>query len=340
MLKENIELKNFTTFKIGGNAKYFFVLENENQLTEMYEKFLEKSLPVFVLGGGSNIIVSDKNLNVFVIKNEIKGIETLEEDKDGVSLSVGAGEVWDDFVSFTVNKNYSGIEMLSWIPGTVGASPVQNIGAYGGELSNVFVSAEVFDLKDGIVKTFKKNDCDFSYRDSIFKKNPGRYLILRVLFKLNKKDTVSIPDYPGVLEKIKEKDIKEPNLLDIRETIISIRNFKLPDPKIIPNVGSFFKNPVVDKVSFEKLKLEFPNIKSFSVDEKNVKVPAGWLIETAGLKGKSFGPISIYENNALVLVNNKGAKSEDVLRVKVLMQERVFKIFKISLESEPVFIGL
>jgi UDP-N-acetylmuramate dehydrogenase len=239
-IEENISLKEFTTFKIGGKAKYFSILRERSELPEIIKFAQEKNLPIFVLGGGSNIIISDGDLNFVVIKNEILGREILNESEKEVTISVGAGESWDDFVAFCVEREFFGLEALSAIPGTVGGAPIQNIGAYGTEVAQGIESVVVYDIQEKVFKTLVKSECQFGYRESVFKKLPERYVVLQVIFSLKKNSKITIPNYPGVSEKLKNLEIIEPTLADIRKVVIEIRANKLPDPRFIPNVGSFF----------------------------------------------------------------------------------------------------
>lgn len=334
IIEKNISLKPHTTFKIGGEAKFFVKLKNISEIEKIITLKEEENLPIFVLGGGSNIIVSDGKLNLIVVKNEILDKKIISEEKDFVILKIGAGENWDDFVLYCVENNFSGLEALSLIPGTVGGAPIQNIGAYGEEVGNLIESVEVYDTLDKKFKNFSKKDCEFSYRDSIFKKNPNRYIVLYVLFKLFKNKEIKIPNYPGVKDFLNFSNV---TIKDIRETIIKIRSSKLPDPKIIPNVGSFFKNPIVSKIFFEELKEKYPDIKFFNSGDE-FKIPAGWLLEKAGLKGQSFEKISVYENNALVLVNKNDGTFEEVLKTKNEIIEKIKENFGITLEMEPVIV--
>lgn len=334
IIEKNISLKPHTTFKIGGEAKFFVKLKNISEIEKIITLKEEENLPIFILGGGSNIIVSDNKLNLIVVKNEILGKEIISEEKDFVIFKIGAGENWDDFVLYCAQNNFSGLEALSLIPGTVGGAPIQNIGAYGEEVGNLIESVEVYDTLDKKFKNFSKKDCEFSYRDSIFKKNPNRYIVLYVLFKLFKNKEIKIPNYPGVKDFLNFSNV---TIKDIRETIIKIRSSKLPDPKIIPNVGSFFKNPIVSKIFFEELKEKYPDIKFFNSGDE-FKIPAGWLLEKAGLKGQSFEKISVYENNALVLVNKNDGTFEEVLKTKNEIIEKIKENFGITLEMEPVIV--
>lgn len=335
-IKEKVALAPFTTFKIGGHARYFCVLKDMDDAAVASDFSQNKNIPIFVLGGGSNIIVSDEDLECLVIKNEILCKEILEEDENQVLISVGAGENWDEFVSFTVDKGFSGLEALSAIPGTVGGAPIQNIGAYGAEVSQYIDSVDTYDFLDKSFKTFSKDECDFKYRDSLFKKEKNRFIILKVVFRLSKGVLVKIPDYPGVQETVASSS---PTAKDIREAVIKIRSKKLPDPKIIPNVGSFFKNPIISRNIFKKLEEKFLDIKSFPVSSEEVKLSAGWLIERAVGKGKKIGNVATYDNNALVLVNTAKAAFEDVLVATNEIRSKVKEAFGVELETEPIFVN-
>lgn len=335
-IKEKVALAPFTTFKIGGHARYFCVLKNMDAAAAASDFSQNKNIPIFVLGGGSNIIVSDEDLECLVIKNEILCKEILEEDENQVLISVGAGENWDEFVAFTADKGFSGLEALSAIPGTVGGAPIQNIGAYGAEVSQYIDFVDTYDFLDKTFKTFSKDECDFKYRDSLFKKEKNRFIILKVVFRLSKGVLVKIPDYPGVQETVASSS---PTAKDIREAVIKIRSKKLPDPKIIPNVGSFFKNPIISRDIFKKLEEKFLDIKSFPVSSEEVKLSAGWLIERAVGKGKKIGNVATYDNNALVLVNTAKAAFEDVLVARNEIRSKVKEAFGVELETEPIFVN-
>lgn len=332
---ENVEIKGHCTLHIGGQFRYFTRVTNTDELLEAVKFSEQKNFPIFVLGGGSNLIFADKVLNVLALKIEIAGFDVLENKDDYATVKVGAGENWDYFVSRTVASNLSGVEVLSAIPGTVGATPVQNVGAYGTEVKDTIVSVEVFDIQHKDIKILNNSECKFAYRDSIFKnESRGKFVILNVTFKLWKKSP-SFPNYPGVKKYFIEHNINIPTLQQIRKAIIDIRGVKLPDPVKVYNVGSFFKNPIVENSIALKLKNKNPDLTIFPIDENYTKVPAGWLIEQSGLKGRDFGSISVYPNNALVLVNNGNAKYEDILKVRDEIIKIVKDKFGITLEQEP-----
>lgn len=329
-IQEYVDNKIYSTFKIGGSFRYFVEINKKEDISEVISFANLKNLPILIIGGGSNSIFSNEVLNVVAIKINILGFEILSEDSQSLDLKIGAGEIWDQVVEKTINMNLSGLETLSAIPGTVGATPVQNVGAYGTEVRDTIVSVEVFDIKparphEGAGEADKfieipNIDCKFGYRDSIFKNEAkGKYIITAVTFKLKK-----IEDKIPLLEK--------------REEITKIRWSKLPKPNEMPNVGSFFKNPIVSNEIAEEIHHKYPEAKFFPIDEKFTKIPAGWLIENAGLKGRAFGNISVYDKNALVLVNNGKATKEDLLNAKSEIIKVVNEKFGIILEQEPEII--
>lgn len=332
---EYIESKQYCTLRVGGQFRYFATLTSADQLPWATAFAQEKSVPLFVLGGGSNIVFSEGVLNALVLKIEIEGFDVIEDTDTATIVRVGAGMSWDAFVARTVALGVSGVEALSAIPGTVGATPVQNVGAYGQEVATTIVSVGVFDTTDRTVKVLSASECMFSYRDSVFKTLEGkRYIITNVTFKLSK-GKATIPAYPGVAEYFATMSIEVPTLLQIREAIISIRSKKLPNPKEIANVGSFFKNPIVDISKGEAIQKEYSTVRLFPVDDHTVKIPAGWLIEQAGLKGYDFGSVCVYAQNALVLVNKGNASTEDIVHARNYIIEKVEQKFGIRLEQEP-----
>jgi len=316
-IQENVDNKIYSAFKIGGQFRYFVEIDKKEDIPEIISFAKNKGLSILIIGGGSNSIFSNEVLNVLAIKINILGFEIVSDDSQFTEVKAGAGEIWDNIVEKTINMNLSGLETLSAIPGTVGATPVQNVGAYGAEVKDTISSVEVFDTKENKFIELSNADCKFGYRDSIFKNEAkGRYIITSVTFKLKKVD-----DKTPLQEK--------------REEITKTRWSKLPNPKEIPNVGSFFKNPIVPNKVAEEIHQNYPEAKFFPVDEKLTKVPAGWLIENAGLKGKSFGNISVYDKNALVLVNNGEATKDDLMSAKNEIVKIVYEKFGITLEQEP-----
>lgn len=337
-MHENVDIKDSCTLKVGGQFRYFTEISNPNDLLEVYAFAKEKNLPVFILGGGSNLVFPDGVLEQVVVKINFLGFEIINDTENYTDLKIGAGENWDSVVERAVAMNLSGIEAMSAIPGTTGATPVQNVGAYGQEIKDTLFEVEVFDIENSTIKTIKNSDCHFAYRNSIFKDEArGKYVIISTTLRLSK-DRPFIPNYPGVKKYFLENNINNPTLLQIREAIIDIRSNKLPDPKEIPSVGSFFKNSIVPKSVADNLKKQYPSMILFPVNENETKVPSGFLIEEAGLKGKNFGTISSYTNNAMVLVNNGGATRSDVERVRDEITQTIFDKFGIRLETEPEFV--
>ncbi|MFA7000143.1 MAG: UDP-N-acetylmuramate dehydrogenase [Candidatus Paceibacterota bacterium] len=339
-IQEYVNIKEYTTLRVGGQFRYFVVIEKVEDLSRAFSFAKEKNVKILVLGGGSNILFSDGILGVLALKIEIKGFEIVIEDDNYVDIKIGAGENWDKVVSRTVDMGLSGLESLSLIPGTVGASPVQNIGAYGAEVKDTIQEVEAFDIDKETITTISNEDCKFGYRDSIFKNEmKGKYVIIGVTYRLNKMASSNLLSkalsYPGIKRYFIENNINSPTLKQIRETIIDIRRSKLPNPKELPNVGSFFKNPIVLNEVAYKIIEKFPNAKFFALKDDLTKISAGWLIENAGLKGESFGPVSVYDKNALVLVNNGNATCEDVIKARNEIIKVVKEKFGIVLEQEP-----
>jgi UDP-N-acetylmuramate dehydrogenase len=338
-IEENVDIKDYCTLRVGGQFRYLVTLSNKEELPELYNFAKDKNLPVFILGGGSNIVFPDGVFDYVVARIIFCDLEILSDADEYVDLKVGAGENWDYVVESAVSVNLSGIEAMSAIPGTCGATPVQNVGAYGQEIKDTLLSVDVFDTKDGTFKALSNEDCGFSYRNSIFKGEArGRYVITAVTLRLLKGVNPSIPNYPGVKKYFLENNINNPTLLQVREAIIEIRKNKLPDPKEIPSVGSFFKNTIVDKSVADNLKYQYPGVVLFPINESQTKVPSGFLIEQAGLKGKSFGTISSYSENAMVLVNNGGATRADVEKARDEITDIIYNKFGVKLEAEPEFV--
>lgn len=333
-IEENINLALYATLKIPALARYFVVIKKEEEIQEAIKLASTKNLNLFILGGGSNILFS-QDLQALVIKNELKGISIVKETEDNVYLQAASGEIWSALVHYAVSRNLGGIENLFYVPGTVGAAPVQNIGAYGVELKDVFESLRAMDLKSGEIKEFSLEDCHFGYRDSIFKNEAkGRYFIISITLRLTKKPELKL-DYGDIKAKLEEKNIKEPSVKEVAEIIREIRDAKLPNPTVLANAGSFFKNPEVTKAFFDKLQLEYPEIKYFPGSKEGlIKIPAGWLIEQAGFKGKRFGNVAMYEKQALILVNYGGASAKEVLEHVDRVQSGVEKKFGIKIEAE------
>jgi UDP-N-acetylmuramate dehydrogenase len=336
VISEDVLLRNYTTIRLGGRVRFFVEVKNDDDVAAAVKFAKSRNLPVVVLGGGSNIIFSDTTCDFVVLKMENKGISILEKDEESVLVESSAGEIWDNFVKFSVSKGFSGIEALSGIPGTCGAAPVQNIGAYGREVSQIIESVRVYDAQTGRVKKFSNADCKFSYRNSFFKSaSRGRYVILSVLFRLGKTDPM-ILDYPNILtplEKIKQENPDDPIGLMIRKTILRMRSEKLPDPAVIPNSGSFFENVFVSEKKVLKLKEKFGDLPVFSSGQ-SYKIPAGWLIERAGWKGYFKNGVGVYDKNALVLINRSGSTRE-LLKLAREIQKSVKNMFDLNIDIEP-----
>lgn len=331
-LLTDYSLKKYNTFGIEAKAKQFVAVHNLAELkTVLIEK---KSQEKFILGGGSNMLLT-KNIDALVIHIDFKGIKIIEENDDSVWVESQAGENWHEFVLWTLEQNYGGLENMSLIPGNVGTTPVQNIGAYGTEIKDTFVSCDAIEIENQQIKTFNAAECNFGYRESVFKNElKNRYVITSVVFKLTKHKHKINTSYGDILAELAKNNIEKPNLKDISNAVIAIRKSKLPDPKELGNSGSFFKNPILLKSDFEKIQHKFPEMKYFEISKTQVKVPAGWLIEQAGFKGKRFGDAGIHKNQALVLVNYGNATGQEILEVSKNIQETIFKIFGIHIEAE------
>ena len=330
MIRKNISLKKYNSFNIDVNAKEFVEVNSKDELIEIAKKTKDKN--VLYLGGGSNILFT-RDFDGIVIHLNIKGVQFEKTNSDETVVQANAGENWNNFVEFCIKNNLGGIENLSMIPGNVGSAPVQNIGAYGVELKDVFLTCEVFNKNDFSIKTYNLEDCKFEYRNSIFKENKN-LIILSLRLKLRNKNHKINSSYGGINDELKKLKISKPTIKDISNVVCSIRKRKLPDPKIIGNAGSFFKNPVVKKDKLEWIKKYFNDVPSYKLDDKNYKIPAAWLIESAGLKGKELDGFGIHKTQPLVLVNYGGAKGEDIYKLSLSIKEIIFKIFKIELETE------
>ena len=330
MIRKNISLKKYNSFNIDVNAKEFVEVNSKDELIEIAKKTKDKN--VLYLGGGSNILFT-RDFDGIVIHLNIKGVQFEKINSDETVVQANAGENWNNFVEFCIKNNLGGIENLSMIPGNVGSAPVQNIGAYGVELKDVFLTCEVFNKNDFSIKTYNLEDCKFEYRNSIFKENKS-LIILSLRLKLKNKNHKINSSYGGINDELKKLKISKPTIKDISNVVCSIRKRKLPDPKKIGNAGSFFKNPVVKKDKLEWIKKYFNDVPSYKLDDKNYKIPAAWLIESAGLKGKELDGFGIHKTQPLVLVNYGGAKGEDIYKLSLSIKEIIFKIFKIELETE------
>lgn len=329
LISENISLKSFNTFGLDCKALYFTEVQSVEDLNTIYTDSRFTNLPKLILGGGSNLLLCN-DFNGLVIKVALKGIEVIG---DGL-IKVQAGENWHEFVIWSLDNGYNGIENLSLIPGNVGAAPMQNIGAYGVELKDIFVELEAFHTDTKEIHVFSNLLCDFGYRESVFKgKHKGEYIILSVTFKLKVDGVVNIK-YGAITQQLKSKNITNPEAKDVSDAVIAIRKSKLPDPALIGNSGSFFKNPIILKSHFNRLKKSFPALPSYPVDDFKVKVPAAWLIENAGWKGKTIDAYGVHKKQALVLVNYGGALGSDIYNLAKEIQKSVHTLFFIELQLE------
>lgn len=324
-------LQDYNTFGLDVTAEQLIRVRSISELKKGIEK---NDQPLFILGGGSNILFT-KDIQGLVLKNEIKGIEVIKEFKHSVHLSIGGGENWHQLVLWTIKHNYGGIENLSLIPGTVGAAPIQNIGAYGVELQDVFVRLTAIDLKTGKSKTYFRKDCAFGYRDSIFKRAlKGKVLISRVVLRLTKAPHKINTSYGAIRSTLDERGITNPTIKEVSDAVIAIRSSKLPDPAVLGNAGSFFKNPEVSASRFNKLKKQFPNIVAYPLENGQYKIPAGWLIEQCGWKGKRIGNTGSHAQQALVIVNYGGATGSEIKAHAERVIASVKEKFGIQLTSE------
>jgi UDP-N-acetylmuramate dehydrogenase len=334
---ENFSLKSYNTFGVEANCRYFFEFTEPEDLDVFVQSNESwKELPLLVLGGGSNTLFM-KDFEGLILHPNVPGIVTVKEDRQNVWVEVGAGEVWDDVVKFAVDSQLGGIENLSIIPGFTGAAPVQNIGAYGQEVSETIVLVKGYDLKQKMVVEFPAAACGFNYRDSLFKKElKNRVIITSVIFKLEKFPEFNLK-YGQVEEKVTA--LGEVNLQNIRKAIIDIRSSKLPDVKVLGNAGSFFKNPVADNDSVNKIQQVYPDVPLYPVDGEKTKIAAGWLIEKTGLKGYRSGNVGVHEKQSLVLVNYGGATGNEIYEFSEMVKQEVFQKFGVKLEREVNVIG-
>ncbi len=331
-IQKNVSLKPYNTFGLEASASSFIEINAIKEAQELISSPDFNLENVLILGGGSNLLLT-RDYEGLVVKNNLKGID-FKEDGDSVWVTAGGGEVWHHLVITCVEKGYGGIENLSLIPGTVGAAPMQNIGAYGVEIKDVFVHLTALNLITGELEIFDNKSCEFGYRESIFKhSHKGRYLICEVTFQLTKTPQLHL-EYGAIRDTLTEMGIENPTIREVSQAVIAIRQSKLPDPTEIGNSGSFFKNPVVEKSLFDQIKAVYPSAPSYPVDEHHIKLPAGWLIEQVGWKGYTRGAIGVHKKQALVLVNYGGGAGEDIKRLSEDIQASVFEKFGVSLQAE------
>lgn len=329
-IQKNISLKPYNTFGIDVKTSSFVEVDNIDELKTVLKG---RNEPLLILGGGSNLLFT-KDFVGLAIKNNLKGISVVSENENEIFLKVGAGEVWHEFVLYCIDKGYAGIENMSLIPGNVGASPMQNIGAYGVEVKDVITEVEAFNLKDYSTQLFSNEACEFGYRTSIFKTSEkGNYFITAVTFKLKKQAEINT-SYGAIDSELKRMDIDSPSIKDVSNAVINIRSSKLPDPKKIGNSGSFFKNPVVSEVQKNNILEKYPEAPNYPQAKGGFKMAAGWLIEQCGWKGKQIENYGVHKLQALVLVNYGGAKGEDIYKLSEAIISSVKEKFGIELERE------
>ena len=332
-VQENVSLKPYNTFGIDATARYFARFTSSDELQSELIHTHKVTTKKFILGGGINILLT-KNFDGVVLKNEVAGIGKIAEDDDFVYIKCGAGENWHQFVLHCIENDWAGIENLSLIPGCVGASPMQNIGAYGVEIKDVFYKLEAFHIQEKMTRIFTASDCEFGYRESAFKKKyRGMFAILSVTFRLSKNPVFNI-SYGAIEEQLKKMEVNKLTIKAISDAVINIRTSRLPDPALIGNAGSFFKNPEISKQELHELKQIDPAIPSYKINDDTFKIPAGWLIEQCGWKGYRKGDAGCYEKQALVLVNYGSAKGKEILDLSEEIKTSVQKKFRIVLETE------
>lgn len=335
-IKENIKLDTYTTLQIGGVARYLVAVESVADLAEARFFAIENNLPVFFLGGGSNVLIADEGFEGLVILNKMLGVTFLDETEETVIMACASAEVWDEVVALAVSKNYYGLENLSSIPGTVGGAPVQNVGAYGTDMSEIVTKVEAMDFRSGEVKIFSNKECDFGYRTSFFKTEIGKsFFIISVNFQLQKNFSLNL-NYPDLKNKFVAE---EPTLKKVRAAVIEVRANKFPNWREVGTAGSFFKNPVIEKAAAEILQEKFPEMPQYLVSDTMVKIPLGYILDkVCDLKGWREGNVGLYEKQALVLVNYGGATFSEVENFASEVAKKVFEKTKIEIFSEVNFI--
>ncbi|MEO0059188.1 MAG: hypothetical protein RLZZ312_835 [Bacteroidota bacterium] len=331
-IQPNIQLKPYNTFGIEAVAKKFVFIKSIDDLKIILAE--NQNQPKLILGGGSNMLLT-KNIDALVIHIDLKGKTVASQSENHVEVTCMAGENWHEFVLWTISQNYGGLENMSLIPGNVGTTPIQNIGAYGTEIKDSMVSCQAINIKTLETTTFSNLDCKFGYRQSVFKNEvKDQYIILSVTFKLTTKTHKITYSYGDIQSEFAKNNISNPTIKDVSNAVIAIRKGKLPDPAELGNSGSFFKNPIISKKLFDTVQAKFPGIKNYPISETQVKVPAGWLIEQCGFKGRRFGDAGVHKNQALVLVNYGNATGQEILDLSKKIQQTVFDKFGIHIEAE------
>lgn len=339
-IQENVSLADYCTMKLGGNARYLCTASNKEELAEAVQWGGDQGLEILMLGGGSNVVFGEAGFDGLVIIDQVKGFDVIAEDDQSITVKIGAGENWDEVVKRTVDMNLSGIEALSLIPGSTGGTPVQNVGAYGQEVGQTLVSIDVYDALEQSFVTLQNDDLDLEYRGSKLKVpvEQRRYFIHAVTFRLSKTMTLKRPLYDALENYFVENQIHELTPQTVRDAVIAIRSNKLPDPKIIPNSGSFFANPIVDADVYETIKATYPGVKAYPIHGQ-YKLAAGWLIEAAGLKDYAAHGLKTYDKQALVIVNESAHDAKDLMEFRDEIIAKVQDKFGVTLEQEPELIG-
>lgn len=335
-IRTNIPLKNYLTMRLGGNARFMAIAHTPEDIAELCRNARMQGLRIFIIGGGSNSLAKDSGYDGIVIRNTVKGVSIVTEDSSSTIIQFGAGELWDDAVKLSTERGLSGIEALSAIPGTMGAAPVQNIGAYGQELADTFVSLDAYDIQNDQFVTLSAEECQFAYRHSIFRgESSGRFVITSVTLRLYK--TVPSPPFYKALQEY--FDAHNTTLFTpevVRQAVIDIRKEKLPDPTERPNTGSFFKNAIIELWQRDELLIEYPDMPSYDFGDKTFKVPSGWLIEQTGLKGSLLHGMRVHDKNALVLINESATSYDDLAAARSEIINAVRDKFRITIEQEPL----
>jgi len=332
----NISLKKYTTMRLGGDARFMTDVHTAEEVAEVCRNARSQNLPIFILGGGSNVIVRDEGFNGIIVLNKISGFEVVKDDPGSITLKIGAGENWDSIVKRSVDMNLSGIEAMSAIPGTAGAAPVQNVGAYGQEIADTLVSLEAYDINNDQFVTLDANDCGFSYRNSIFRSSAaGRYVIVNITIKLYKAAPTP-PFYAAVQKYLDEHATTLYTPQVIRDAVIAIRKDKLPDPAVVANTGSFFKNAIIEKWQLSELEKNYTDVPRYEMPDDRYKIPTGWLIEQTGLKGQLLHGMRVHEKNCLVLINESAKSYADLAAARDEIKGAVRDKFRITIEQEPL----
>ncbi|CAN5366732.1 UDP-N-acetylmuramate dehydrogenase [soil metagenome] len=332
----NVLLKNFTTMRLGGPASFMAEARTPDEVAEIYRQAKSQSLPVFVLGGGSNVIANDDGYKGIVLRMRIPGFEVIADDLNTTTIKIGAGESWDDTVKRIVDMHLSGVSALSAIPGTTGATPVQNIGAYGQEIADTLQSLEAYDSQTDSFVTLQNDDCEFSYRDSIFRRREtGRYVITSITLKLSKTNPQP-PFYDALQKYFDEHNIQSFTQEIVRNAVTDIRTNKLPDPKLLPNTGSFFKNSIVEKWKLDELRTTYPDMPAYEMSDGTFKLSTGWLIEKSGLKGVVLHGMRVHDKNSLVLINESATSYHDLVLAREEIIGKVRDTFGVQIEQEPL----